>query len=423
MSNVLTVALLQVEAAGYDQRENLRRGEAACRQAASLGADIALFPEMWNIGYGFDRDRAPEAALTRWRSQAIARDGVFVSHFGALAAELGLAIAITYLEAWPGGPRNTVTLFDRRGREVLTYAKVHICAFDWHEAALTPGDGFPVATLDTIAGPLQVGAMICFDREVPGTARILALDGAELILVPNACPMEDNRTAQLRARAFEDMVGVALANYPAGHDDCDGHSVAFHPCIADAHGASRDTWSCGPVPRPTSCRPASTSSSCAPGAALRSGAARFAGRRGTAASSRGLWPSPSAAVTPPAAPSRRGRSERAAARGGPSLAGDGAVAAAPPPDSAASTSWRPGCPVARRSSSARSGRSPFGGAGMPTWAARDAGATPASRVTVAPPSRCAGTPTISSAATRPAALGWSTRVRPSVSSQLVSAAR
>ena len=241
MSDGLTVALLQVEAAGYDQRENLRRGEAACRQAASLGADIALFPEMWNIGYGFDRDRALEAALTRWRSQAIARDGVFVSHFGALAAELGLAIAITYLEAWPGGPRNTVTLFDRRGREALTYAKVHTCAFDWPEAALTPGDGFPVATLDTAAGPLQVGAMICFDREFPETARILALDGAELILVPNACPMEDNRTAQLRARAFEDMVGVALANYPAGHGDCDGHSVAFHPCIADAQGASRDT--------------------------------------------------------------------------------------------------------------------------------------------------------------------------------------
>jgi len=241
VSSRLTVALLQVEAAGYDQRENLRRGDAACRRAASLGADIALFPEMWNIGYGFDRDVALDAALTRWRSQAITRDGVFVSHFAALAAELGLAIAVTYLEAWPGGPRNTVTLFDRHGREALTYAKVHTCAFDWPEAALTPGDDLPVASLDTAAGPLRVGAMICFDREFPETARILALDGAELILVPNACPMEDNRTAQLRARAFEDMVAVALANYPAGHDDCDGHSVAFHPCIADGRGASRET--------------------------------------------------------------------------------------------------------------------------------------------------------------------------------------
>ena len=132
-----------------------------------------------------------------------------------------------------------MTLLDRRGREVLTYAKVHTCAFDWPEAALTPGDAFPVAALDTAAGPVQVGAMICFDREFPETARILALEGAEVILVPNACPMEDNRTGQLRARAYEDMVAVALANYPATHEDCDGHSVAFHPCVYD-EGGSRD---------------------------------------------------------------------------------------------------------------------------------------------------------------------------------------
>jgi len=236
MSTLLTVALLQVEAAGYDQNENLRRGEAACRAAADLGAGIALFPEMWSIGYGF-----AGGDLERWRAQAVARDGAFVQRFAALAAELGVAIAITYLEAWPGAPRNTVTLFDRHGREALTYAKVHTCEFDQPEASLTPGEAFAVATLDTAAGPVVVGTMICFDREFPESARILALDGAELILVPNACPMEENRTGEFRARAFEDMVAVALANYPASHDDCDGHSVAFHPCVYDSDGGSRDT--------------------------------------------------------------------------------------------------------------------------------------------------------------------------------------
>jgi predicted amidohydrolase len=271
---VLTVALLQIEAAAYDQAANLKLGERACRQAAALGADIALFPEMWNIGYEFLRGRSaraaapeppgadlyrspgawrraavadaaedapPAADLERWRTQAVRRDGPFVGRFGELAAELEMAIAITYLEEWPGAPRDAVTLFDRRGHEVLTYAKVHTCDFDWPEAALTSGAGFPVATLATSTAAVEVGAMICFDREFPETARILALAGAELILVPNACPMEDNRTGQLRSRAFENMVAVALANYPASHDDCDGHSVAFHPCICDQDGASRDT--------------------------------------------------------------------------------------------------------------------------------------------------------------------------------------
>ena len=250
MSTILTVALLQIEAAGYDHAENLRRGEAACREAASQGADIALFPEMWNVGYGFEGDD-----LERWRAQAVPREGEFVARFGHLAAELGLAIAITYLEASSPapddiqsapvtvavGPRNAVTLFDRHGREALTYAKVHTCAFDQPEGSLTPGDAFPVATLDTAAGPVVVGAMICFDREFPETARILALNGAELLLVPNACPMEDNRTGQLRARAYENEVAIALANYPATHDDCDGHSVAFDPIAYGPDGVSRDT--------------------------------------------------------------------------------------------------------------------------------------------------------------------------------------
>jgi len=168
-------------------------------------------------------------------------DGSFVRRFAALAAELRMAVAVTYLEVWPGGPRNTVTVFDRRGEAVLTYAKVHACAFEEPEAHLTPGDAFPVASLDTAAGPVHVGAMICFDREFPEAARILALNGAELILVPNACPMEENRTGQLRARAFENMVAVALANYPGSHDDCDGHSVAFHPCVYGDDEGSRDT--------------------------------------------------------------------------------------------------------------------------------------------------------------------------------------
>lgn len=241
---VLTVALLQLEAAGYDQAANLEKGVAACRRAAALGADIALFPEMWNIGYAF-----VDGDLAAWRAQAVPRDGAWVRRFAALAADLRMAVGVTYLERVDGTPgaevapsrcvRNTVTLFDRRGAEVLTYAKVHTCGFDEPEAQLEPGSVFSVARLDTRAGKVAVGAMICFDREFPEAARVLALEGAELILVPNACEMEANRLGQLRARAWEDMCVVALANYPAPQQN--GHSVVCDPMAFDADGASRDT--------------------------------------------------------------------------------------------------------------------------------------------------------------------------------------
>lgn len=109
---------------------------------------------------------------------------------------------------------------------MLDYAKVHTCDFG-EECALTPGDSFPVTTLETPKGPVQVGCMICYDREFPESARLLMLGGAEIILTPNACPMEINRISQLRGRAYENMLGIATVNYPMGHPDCNGHSTAF----------------------------------------------------------------------------------------------------------------------------------------------------------------------------------------------------
>ncbi|TDC72780.1 carbon-nitrogen hydrolase family protein [Streptomyces hainanensis] len=240
----LTVALLQLDRPASESAATLEAGEAACRRAAALGADIALFPEMWSNGYRWvplpERGagnvyRHPDGWAGRppvtvpaggegWHGEAVAADSAYVGHFRALAAELGMAIALTCFEEWPGAPRNTLFLIDRHGELALTHAKVHTCAFDAAEAALTPGDSFDVATLDTAAGDVRVGAMICYDREFPESARALMLAGAELVLTPNACDLERNRLDQFRTRAYENMMALAMANYAgAGW----GHSIAF----------------------------------------------------------------------------------------------------------------------------------------------------------------------------------------------------
>jgi len=73
--------------------------------------------------------------------------------------------------------------------------------------------------------------MICYDREFPESARILMLKGAELVLVPNACPMEINRLSQLRARAFENMLAITTCNYPETVPECNGNSSVFDGII------------------------------------------------------------------------------------------------------------------------------------------------------------------------------------------------
>ena len=217
----LKIALLQL-LPGNTLMDNLQKGIEACRRAKESGADIALFPEMWSNGY--DMSESEETL----KGKAVSGDGEFISAFGQLSKELDMAVAITSLESHQPLPRNAVTLFDRHGSKVLDYAKVHTCDFG-DERKLSAGDDFYVADLDTAIGKVKVGAMICFDREFPESARILMLKGAEIILVPNCCPMEINRLSQLRGRAYENMIGIATCNYPSGHPsgDCNGHSSAF----------------------------------------------------------------------------------------------------------------------------------------------------------------------------------------------------
>jgi predicted amidohydrolase len=246
--STLKIALLQMTSGGFDQAANLRKGDDFCRQARHLRADIALFPEMWNIGYTPYNDRILAAGYdslnlnaeegqqrAAWQARAVGPEDEFVVHFKKLARELDMAIALTYLEKWPGAPRNTMSLIDRHGDIALTYAKVHTCDFDL-EAACAPGDDFYVCNLDTAQGQVKIGAMICYDREFPESARILMLKGAEIILTPNACELEQHRLGQFRARAYENMVALAMANYAA--PTCNGHSIAVHPLAFNEQGSS-----------------------------------------------------------------------------------------------------------------------------------------------------------------------------------------
>ena len=166
------IALLQLMPE-KDLQGQLRKGINACRKARKMGADIALFPEMWSDGYDLPQDAEELDAL------ALNENSKFISAFGALACQLQMAIGITFLEKHDPKPLNSIILFDRRGSMRLHYSKVHTCDFDL-EKALSPGDDFHVCELDLGKGKVMTGAMICFDREFPESARILMLKGAEI---------------------------------------------------------------------------------------------------------------------------------------------------------------------------------------------------------------------------------------------------
>ena len=245
-----TVALLQITPWGDDQNRNLAKGLEYCRKAKALGADLAVFPELWNIG--FVSSLIGSEARQAWVDSAIDRRSTFLESFAALARELDLNIAITYLEAHQPMPRNSVSIINRRGEVTLNYAKVFISNFGKDELLkpnpnvhdigcdvnCSPGELFDVCTLVGSDGEVKIGAMICSDREFPEAAGQLMLNGAELIVVPNACTWDDIRTAGLKTRAFENLVGIAMVNYPAPQNN--GNSQAY-TCVAWREGKSTDT--------------------------------------------------------------------------------------------------------------------------------------------------------------------------------------
>ncbi len=229
----IKIALLQIVAHPLDQTSNLTKGIDYCHKAQVLGADIIVFPEMWNVGYALANPKLQQ----NWQRYAIDENSDFIISYKATAKQLSVAIAITYLEKTPAGPCNSVSLIDMHGDIIFTYRKVHTCKFS-HEKLLVPGNEFIVKSLETKYGELNVGAMICFDREFPESARELTLQNVELILVPNACPLDHNRLAQLQGRAFESMAAIAMTNYP--EPEFNGKSIVYDGMAYNKDGCARD---------------------------------------------------------------------------------------------------------------------------------------------------------------------------------------
>ncbi len=130
----LKIALLQL-LPGKTLEEQLQLGDRSLRKGKSSGADIALFPKMWSCGFSIPRDKEKLETL------ALTAQSSFTCNFAALAARLEMAIGITFLEKSSDQPLNSIMVFDRLGKEVIHYSKVHTCGFD-QEKVLSSGKDF-----------------------------------------------------------------------------------------------------------------------------------------------------------------------------------------------------------------------------------------------------------------------------------------
>jgi len=204
VSDTLRVAVWQCEALSRDVPGNLARLDAQAALAALQGVKLLVAPEMFLTGYAIGADAI--------RALAEPIDGPAMAAVRVIARRHAIALALGWPEAGEAGAvHNSAVLIGPDG-DVLGHHRKQCLFGDIDRAVFTPGDGSePLATLHG----WRLGLAICYDIEFPELARQRALAGADAIVVPtaNMLPYDLVPEVLVRARAIENQVYVAYANY------------------------------------------------------------------------------------------------------------------------------------------------------------------------------------------------------------------
>ncbi len=219
---VLKVAVLQKRSLNREISKNVSIIISYMENAAENKADILLLPECFITGY----------ELPIENKNALADDSGLIKTLCTAAQKLQIGVVATAFTQGKTKPQNSAFIIDKAGNVLMKYSKVHTCDFA-DERCLESGDEFKVCDFHGI----KIGVMICYDREYPESARVLMLKGAEIILVPNDCGAMRPRVQALSTRAYENMIGIVMAN-PNGENQ--GNSCAFSPICWDRNGVCID---------------------------------------------------------------------------------------------------------------------------------------------------------------------------------------
>jgi len=220
----MKIALIQQHAT-KDKSANVTRGLAAVEMAARAGAQLACFAE---LAFEWFHPQVPAGKGFRELAEPI--DGPTVKAFQQKARELGMVTVINFYERDGHHAYDSSPVIDADGSLLGVTRMIHITDYRcFHEQGYyTPGDkGAPV--FKTRAG--NVGVAICYDRHFPEYMRALAVNGADLVIVPQAGAVDEwpegLYEAEMRVAAFQNGYFTALCNRVGKEDTLDFAGESF----------------------------------------------------------------------------------------------------------------------------------------------------------------------------------------------------
>lgn len=222
---MVRVAIAQVEST-TDKQKNLTKAKTRIEEAGRSRADLIAFPEFL-MAFSPTRQSARELA-----ELAEPIGGPFIAALSESAKSAGISVLATIYESGPAPDRvyDTAVWIDALGRTTAVYRKLHLYdAFGFKEsdkfakgAELEP----PMS-----CGEYIYGLMICYDLRFPEMARMLALEGANVLIAPSGWVQGDLKVehwqTMIKARALENGCYV-IAPDQVGNIYI-GHSLAVDP--------------------------------------------------------------------------------------------------------------------------------------------------------------------------------------------------
>ncbi len=217
------VAGVQMDIQFADPVENLRRMEDRLLETTKAGAELTVFPECTTTGYCFD-------TLAEAKEVAQSVDDDIVRQVHQICRKLNTMVVFGFLEVEEDNVFNSLMLMGPAGC-LGRYRKIHLPHLGV-DRFTTPGDG-PFEVVQTPR--IRIGMNICYDCAFPEAARSLALQGADLVVLPTNWPPTSSVTADHipNARALENHVYFMAINRIGSE-----RGVAFigKSKICDPHG-------------------------------------------------------------------------------------------------------------------------------------------------------------------------------------------
>ena len=232
--NKINIALCQMNVVD-NKEENIRKAIQMIRESKKQGADLAVLPEMFNCPY--ENEKFIEYAEELDNSQTL-------NEIAEIAKEENihvLAGSIPELEVGTDDAKsiyNTAVLFDDEGKILGKHRKMHLFDIDvkgkiYFKESDTLNAGNEFTVIETELATIGIG--ICYDIRFVELSRIMALNGAEILIFPGAFNLTTGPAhweILFKSRALDNQVyaiGVAPALDKDASYNSFGHSIAVNP--------------------------------------------------------------------------------------------------------------------------------------------------------------------------------------------------